>query len=376
MRIAASLAVIGALGTAGQALATGTAAADADRALRTALDAVVAQPDGPPGAYALVNRDGRVHGVSSGRARIGGTEVPGSGRRMRIASLTKAFTATTALSLVHEGLLSLDSTIGQVLPAQPVAWHAVTLRQLLQHTGGVPDFGKSAGFAKAVGASPAVAPPPTDLLAFVADKPLDFPPGSRFQYSNSGPIVVGLMIEAVTGRSYGGEVAARAIRPAALPRTLLPAGLAIAPPSLRGYAWDDGTPADVSSVVAFGGWGWASGGLVSTPSDVSRFVRRYVGGALVQPAERTQQFRFVPGSSSPPGPGTNAVGLGVFRYRTRCGTVYGHTGSILGYTQFMGATRDGRRSAVVSISTQVTPSLLPSLRRAFNAATCAAFAAE
>ena len=374
MCITASLIALGVVGAVVPARATAGPTAAADRALSASLAALVALPDGPPGAYALVNRSGRVQGFSAGHARLGGGEVPGSGRRMRIASLTKAFTAAAALSLVHQGRLSLDATIGQVLPGQPVAWHAVTLRQLLQHTGGVPDFGKSAGFAKAVGASPAVAPPPTSLLAFVADRPLDFPPGSRFQYSNSGPILVGLMIEAVTGRPFADEVGARVVRPAALRRTLLPLGLAIAPPALRGYTWDDGRATDVSSVVAFGGWGGASGGLVSTPSDVSRFVRRYVGGDLVQPAERTQQFRFVAGSSSPRGPGTNAVGLGVFRYRTPCGTVYGHTGSILGYTQFMAASRDGRRSAVVSISTQVTPALLPPLRRAFAAATCAAMA--
>ncbi|MEI7521728.1 MAG: serine hydrolase, partial [Thermoleophilia bacterium] len=114
------------------------------------------------------------------------------------------------------------------------------------------------------------------------------------------------------------------------------------------------------------GWGWASGGLVSTPSDVSRFVRRYV--------PTVASVAFVPGSSSPRGPGVNAAGPGVFRYTTPCGVVYGHTGSILGYTQFMAATRDGRRSAVVSMSTQVTPDLLPPLRRTFAAAVCAALA--
>jgi D-alanyl-D-alanine carboxypeptidase len=82
--------------------------------------------------------------------------------------------------------------------------------------------------------------------------------------------------------------------------------------------------------------------------------------------------------SAPPGPGANAVGLGIFRYTTPCGVVYGHTGNTLGYTQFIAATADGTRSLSVSVSTQISATTnaerLPDLEAVFGAAVCAALA--
>jgi D-alanyl-D-alanine carboxypeptidase len=113
---------------------------------------------------------------------------------MRIASVAKAFSGATALSLVEEGALSLDDTIAQRVPSLPAAWGKVALRQLLNHTSGVPDFTKARGFVKAVSASLTVAPPPEQLLDFVANYPLVFEPGSKYEYSNSDNIIVGLMV--------------------------------------------------------------------------------------------------------------------------------------------------------------------------------------
>jgi D-alanyl-D-alanine carboxypeptidase len=82
------------------------------------------------------------------------------------------------------------------------------------------------------------------------------------------------------------------------------------------------------------------------------------------------------GSSGPPGPGTNSGGLGIYRYSTRCGTVYGHTGNTPGYTQFMAASRDGKRSAVVSVNAKINPEVaaqrFKELRQIFTLAVCAA----
>ena len=90
---------------------------------------------------------------------------------MRIASASKAYNGAAALALVARGALSLDDTIGELLPRFPRAWHAVTLRQLLNHTSGLPDyFGLRA--QRALAASPGRAPSPDRLLDFVADRPL------------------------------------------------------------------------------------------------------------------------------------------------------------------------------------------------------------
>ena len=357
-----------------------SATARADTALDRALERLVATDGGPPGAIAIVQRGGerRVHAAGVGDA---GRGTPQRARdHMRIASTSKAFSGAAALSLVQRGVLSPDDTIGRWLPEQPDAWHDVTLAQLLQHTSGLPDFTASQAFADAVTSSPRVAPPPDELLGYVADEPLRFRPGSRYRYSNSDNIAVGLIVQAATGRTYPAVLSSRVLGPLRLGRTSLRPAVRIPRPLMRGYDVPDaGAPRDVSEVVAFGGWAWASGGIVSTPDNLNRFIRAYVGGRLFGRSVQRRQYRLVRGTSEPPGPGINRAGLAVFRYTTRCGTVYGHTGSILGYTQLMAATRDGRGSVTFSVNTQVSSrdrGAITRLRAAQTTAVCAALAKD
>jgi D-alanyl-D-alanine carboxypeptidase len=106
----------------------------------------------------------------------------------------------------------------------------------------------------------------------------------------------------------------------------------------------------------------------------------FVGGRLCGSTTRSKQRRVIEGGSSePPGPGKNAAGLALFRYRTRCGTVWGHTANTAGYTQFAAASPDGRRSVTVSVDAQLTPTVgrpavFRALRRAEGLAVCAALA--
>src|SRR5215210_4101621 len=101
--------------------------------------------------------------------------------RMRIASAAKAFSGAVALSLVSEGKLSLQDTIGERLPELPEAWWEVTLRQLLNHTSGIPDLLSDPGVQKALQASPTKAPPPEELLSLMEDVDLLFDPGSEYR---------------------------------------------------------------------------------------------------------------------------------------------------------------------------------------------------
>ena len=315
---------------------------------------------GPPAALAVIQRGRSREVVAVGRARLGAPRAPRARDHMRIASVAKAFSGAVALQLVREGVLSLDATIGELLPDLPASWHEITLAQLLGHTSGLPDFSQSEAFRDAVGASPQLAPAPEALLDFVADKDPIFPPGTDYQYSNSDNVAVALMVEAVTGSPYEQVLARRVLGPWGLRQTSLGPGILLPKPFWHGYSAPPRE--DVSQLVAFGGWAWASGGIVSTPGDLNRFVRRYV---------RLRHGPFLPGGKSdPPGPGSNSAGLAIFRYRTRCGTVFGHTGSILGYTQLIAAGAGGKRSLTFTISTQVTPELVPSLRRAQTKAVC------
>jgi D-alanyl-D-alanine carboxypeptidase len=353
----------------------------ADAALDGALKSLVARHGGPQGAIAVVQRgqQRKVHAFGVGNVETG--RPMRAGDRMRIASAAKAFSGAVALSLVSEGKLSLDDTIGERLPNLPDRWSKVTLGQLLNHTSGIPDFSNSKGFKKALFASLKKAPPPEKLLTYVYDKDLLFKPGSKYHYSNSDNIAVALMIEAATGKSYERQLKEQVYGPLGLTKTSLPSGPNLREPYIHGYDNDpsEQPPEDVSEIVA-AGWSWASGGIVSTPSDLNDFIRGYVGGKLFDKQTRAQQRRVREGGSSePPGPGKNSAGKAIFRYETRCGTVWGHTGNTPGYTQFMAASRDGSRSVVVSVNEQLTPELgdpkaFDALRRAEGRAVCAALA--
>lgn len=352
-------------------------ARNAGTALDRALARFVRHADGPPGVAVVVQRGDRAVLHRAGTADLATGAPIRAVESMRLASVAKAFSGAVALSLVAAGRLSLSDTVGQRLPGLPHAWARVTLRELLQHTSGIPDFSLTKAFQKALLKSLLKPPPPRVLLSF-APKKLNFPPGSRYKYSNSDNIIVGLMAEAATGEPYEKVLQQRVFVPLGLAHTSLPRGAQLPPPFVHGYnIAPPHPPADVTSVVA-AGWAWASGGIVSTPQDANSFIRSYVRGATTSRAVRHEQFTFRPGSSEPPGPGRNSAGLAIFRYQTRCGTVYGHTGNTLGYTQFVAASANGRRSVVVSVNAQITPTIHPArfkdLRHIYALAVCAALA--
>ena len=352
--------------------------AAADHSLKAAMRAFVHSDGGPPGISAVIQRGGHRMLFTAGYADLADRAPIIGSDHMRLASVSKAFSGAVALSLVAAGTLHLDDTVGRWLPHLSPLWSAVTLRELLQHTSGIPDFSKSDAFKEALGDSLLASPPPEALVSYVADEALEFTPGTRYHYSNSDNIIVGLMVQAATHRSYENELQRLVFGPLRLRHTSLPSGERIPSPSMRGYnVAPPKAPEDFTELFA-AGWTWASGGIVSSPDDANAFVRAYARGSLTNHATRAAQMHFVPGSSEPTGAGVNAAGLGIFRYRTRCGTVYGHTGNTAGYTQFVAASANGSRSAVVSINAQITPTVsplkFPALRRIYTLAVCAALA--
>jgi D-alanyl-D-alanine carboxypeptidase len=355
---------------------------DVDAALDRALQNLVAMPGGPPGVIAVVQRGGRVRTHTAGYGDVEAKRPPRATDHMRIASIAKAFSGASALALVQKGLLSLDDTIAERLPSLPSAWGSVTVRQFLNHTSGVPDFIKNQAFKEAAGSSLTAAPAPEKLLDFIANDPLVFTPGARYEYSNSDNIIVGLIVQAVTKKPYAEALRELVYAPLKLAHTSLPIGPELPVPFIHGYA-REGTSAleDISEMFA-SGWAWASGGVVSTPLDLNGFIRGYVGGTLFGTEVQEQQREFIPGGESePPGPGVNAAGLALFRYETRCGTMYGHSGNTFGFTQYAAASSDGSRSMTISINLQRTHQNEGQAGAVFNAfrnaallAVCAALA--
>ncbi len=121
-----------------------------DAAVQRLLDRLVAAPGGPVGAIVTLYRNGATTVLRAGRADATRPGAPRLGDHMRIASITKAFTGAVALRLVQEGRLGLDDTIGQLLPrVMPRDWSKVTVREMLNHTSGLPDYTHSDGFREA-----------------------------------------------------------------------------------------------------------------------------------------------------------------------------------------------------------------------------------
>ena len=337
------------------ALLPATSASAATR-LERQMSALVAAEGGPPGVIVTIRRGNRTRWISRGRGATTPNRPPRFRDHMRLASVAKAFSAAVALRLVGDGKLRLDDTIGRRLPELPRAWHGVTVRRMLNHTSGLPDYTKSERFATNVQRAPGRYVSPEEVVSWVSDEPLVFPSGARYEYSNTDNIVVGLIAQRVTGRSYGTLLRRLVYSPLRLRRTSFPSGTALPGPYIHGYAHNpDGSLEDLSTLLSASG-AWASGAVVSTPQELNLFIRGNLRARLFPRRLRRDQLRFVRGGSSdPPGPGTNSAGLGIFSYRTKCGTMYGHTGSFPGYGQFAAASRFGTRSVTSSMNIAPPP---------------------
>ena len=341
--------------------------------LQRQLEALVRARDGPPGAIVTLRRGSRTKVLTAGVASTRTRRAPRVSDHMRIASVSKAFSGAVALHLVGRGAFHLGDTIGRMLPDLPSAWSAVTVRQLLRHTSGLPDYTKSEGFRKQFDEDPDGFVSPRKVISWVEHEPLDFRPGTRYAYSNTDNIVIGLMAEKVSGRPYASLLRSVVFRPLGLRRTSFPTAAALPRPFIHGYILRGmAKPLDVSTSLSPSG-AWASGAIVSTPLDLNTFIRGYLAARLFPASLQRQQLRFVRGGqSSPPGPGKNSAGLAIFRYRTRCGSVYGHTGNFPGYVQFAAASRNGRRAITTSFNIPApTGKLLSRLRAAQTTGVCA-----
>lgn len=377
-RLAGPLVAVAAVLLAALALApvAGAALTKQERALQNRLERLVATDGGPPGASVLLQRGKKQKFIRAGVANVDTGAPFKRTDRMRIASVSKAFSGAVAMSLVSDGELSLDDTIGEIRPDLPVDWWPVTLRQLLSHTGGVPSFTSDPGFLQYFGDHLHGDISKLGLIEFVADDDLEFLPGSAYEYSNTDNIVIALMAEQATGRSYGRLLRGLVTGPLDLSRTFLPNDWKLPRPRIEGY--DTLPQIDNLTECCSMAFVSSSGGIVSTPEELTRFTRAYVGGELFGGPVRREQFSFRAGRSEPPGPGEMSTGLAMFRYKTRCGAVFGHSGNFPGYTQFTVATRNGRRGLTFSVNRQLdlaapgilAPQAFKVLRKDYGAAVC------
>ncbi|MFE0374304.1 serine hydrolase domain-containing protein [Streptomyces inhibens] len=331
--------------------AASAAAAARPDAVQQALNTLV-RDDGMPAALASVqDRDGRIRTYTAGVGDLTtGSKVPRDGQ-VRIGSNTKAFTAVVVLQLVGEGKIGLDATVDTYLPGlvrgKGIDGRRITVRQLLQHTSGLPEYGihvdddeiRNRYFE------------PRELLDIALRYKADAAPGAKWGYSNTNYVLAGLIVQKVTGRPLAEEMDRRIIKRIGLRHTYFPTPgeMTIREPHPQGYHRnpEDGPLRNFTEMDP--SVGWAAGQLISTNSDLNRFFTALLAGRLLPAAQLAEMRTTVPAGTS-----GLRYGLGLTSRPLSCGGVYwGHGGDIAGYETRGGVTDDGRAAnvAVTNIPT-------------------------
>ncbi|MFD6388493.1 serine hydrolase domain-containing protein [Nocardia sp. NPDC060259] len=338
--------------TAEPASASSVTAARAD-AVRADLDALIRS--GAVGALATLTDNGDSTVVAAGLADIAAqTPIPADRpEHVRVGSITKSFTAAIALQLVSEHRIDLDQPIERYLPGLlagvGVDGNVITVRQVLGHRSGLPDPTPSRETSEHAAAVDGRTFTPAQEIALALHYPAQFAPGTQFSYTNINYIVAGMLIEAVTGRSYVDELRDRILTPLGLSDTYLPATgeTGLRDPHLTGYATEDGTVAEATRMEP--SLPWTSGALVSTGADLNRFYAALLAGQAV-PLTQLQQM--LDGSDMGNGDGIS-YGLGIAYTQLPCGAKFvGHVGGVHGFSALSGAGTAGR---AVTISYTGTP---------------------
>ncbi|MEV3926143.1 serine hydrolase domain-containing protein [Actinomadura coerulea] len=303
----------------------------------------------------VVAADGRQSVAVGGTAELGtGRPVPSDGF-FRMASTSKTLVAVVVLQLVAEGRLSLDDSVERWLPGAVRGngndGGRITVRQLLQHTGGIhddlPGYTTPAEYYR----QRYDVHEPEELVARAMAHAPDFPPGEGWAYSNTGYVLLGMVVRKVTGRGAHEEIRDRVVRPVGLDRTRwLGTSPTLPRPHARAYQFfGPGSRVDVTDQVTvdYGNLSW-----VTTTRDENRLFRALLSGRLLPARQLAEMKRTVPVSAEVermwPG---GRYGLGLVERPLSCGGSYwGHEGGDGGYITLNGVTGDGRRSAVVSMS--------------------------
>jgi D-alanyl-D-alanine carboxypeptidase len=298
---------------------------------------------GAPGVI-IMSRNGRqVSHVVAGLADKATRQPMQPQDKVYIGSITKTFTATVVLQLAAEGRLSLDDSVQQLLPGV-VAGHGydparITVRQLLQQTSGIRDYVDAPGFLTPQNLAKTHQPQQLVDIALSLGPPLH-----GWNYSNTNYILLGMIIQKVTGQSPGSEISRRILTPLGLRDTSFPlTSTQITAPYAHGYQGTiDATSAINPSAT------WTAGAIISTVDDVAKFYQALLTGRLLPPAQQRELLATMPVDDT----GelfAEHYGLGIYSVQLSCGTAWGHDGGAPnGYKTIAYTSPDGSRQAVMT----------------------------
>ncbi|MGV8872656.1 MAG: serine hydrolase domain-containing protein [Rhodococcus sp. (in: high G+C Gram-positive bacteria)] len=346
------LLMAGAVGLGIWARTAQTAAADAPTATESELTQRLQSlvDAGYPAALASVTSpDGTHVDVAAGTGDLDTNTPAAADGEARIGSNTKMFVAVIVMQLVEEGSAELDAPVETYLPGiirgDGIDGAAITVRQLLQHTSGLPEYADGVA-ADAFGVQNMFISP-RDMLDVALTQPAVFAPGERWEYSNTNYLTLGLLVERVTERPLFEQVHDRIVEPLGLTHTYMPAP---GERTLRGdhpngyHLTSDGDLRDITSMDP--SFAWSAGSIVATPSDLNRFMQALLGETLVDATSLAQIKDTVPaGDELWP---DARYGLGLQSYPLSCGgTAWGHGGDIPGTQTRNAVGPDGTAVTIV-----------------------------
>jgi D-alanyl-D-alanine carboxypeptidase len=277
-----------------------------------------------PGAIVGIWQDGREPYVRAFGVRDTATRQPmATDLYMRIGSNSKTFTVTAILMLADQGKLRLDDPIDRFVECVP-SGNQITLRQLAAMRSGLYDYSDDTN--PKLPQQPFRQWTPRKLLEISFHYPLLFPPGSDFDYSNTNTVLLGVVVEKVSGQSLASFIEQNILKPEGMTRTVFPAGAEFPSPHAHGYfKLPDGTVVDATDWNP--SWGWASGNMISTLDDMRVWARDLAIGKLLSPAMKRERDQFLP--APPEGEGA-LYGLAI---ENQNGWI-GHNGNIMSYMAY------------------------------------------
>jgi D-alanyl-D-alanine carboxypeptidase len=315
---------------------------------------------GSPGAIVYVRDAKGTRAGVAGYANLRTKERISAAHVFRVGSITKTFVATVVLQLATEGALALDDPVERWLPTLVPNGAAITLRHLLGHTSGIYNYTDDGRLTAATIRNPLAPWSPATMVQVAISHPPLFAPGRGWSYSNTGYILLGMVVEKASGHTLADELRDRIFEPLGLTRTSLPAAAALPAPFAHGYLprgngvvpTPGGRPADVTGWSA--SWAWAAGGIVSNVRDVGRFYAALLGGELLSPERLREMKTTVPAFAS------DRYGLGLQEMDLGCGRVWGHSGGTPGYTVLAYNSENGAHQAIVVVNLSIGPGRLAS----------------
>ncbi|KJK53361.1 serine hydrolase domain-containing protein [Streptomyces sp. NRRL F-4428] len=261
----------------------------------------------------------------------------------RIGSQTKTFTVTALLQLVDQGKAGLDDPIGDYVSGVPNG-DRITLRELAGMRSGLFNYSEDPDFDKALTSDPDRRFTPQDLLAYSFKHPVQFAPNAQFQYSNTNLVLLGLVIEKITGRPLAEVINQDVVRPAGLNRTFFPTGAEFPQPHAQGYTDQTATGKVEVATDWDPSWAWAAGAMISDLQNLRSWARTLATGTLLTPATQAQRLKTT--SVGIPGAG---YGLGLFDVQ---GWI-GHNGSLPGYESLGVYLPQAQATMVVILNTDI-----------------------